>query len=79
MASAIPAEELPQRARGPADRMNREPAFRAEVDADLEQALTEAGLPPVALKDFLRDMRFGGVAGTWSATPKSITPASSPA
>lgn len=50
-------------ARGLAERVNTDQAFKEQVLSDPSSTLTSAGLPEVAVSDFLRETGLGEVAG----------------
>ena len=50
-------------ARGLAERVNTDQAFKEQVLSDPSGTLTGAGLPEVAVSDFLRETGLGEVAG----------------
>lgn len=50
-------------ARSLAERVNTDQAFKEQVLSNPSSALTSAGLPEVAVSDFLRETGLGEVAG----------------
>lgn len=50
-------------ARGLATRVQEDPAFKEQVVSNPSATLTAAGLPEIAVSDFLRETELGEVAG----------------
>lgn len=50
-------------ARGLADRVSTDEAFKAQVQSDPSGTLTAAGLPEIAVGDFMRETGLSEVAG----------------
>ncbi|MBA2392228.1 MAG: hypothetical protein H0V70_05725 [Ktedonobacteraceae bacterium] len=66
-------------ARDLADRVQQDPAFKEQVLDDPSKTLTAAGLPEIAVSDFMRETELGEVAGygfvcslTCSVTAKAL-------